>query len=284
VEATSVNIANEAQAAAWDGHEGDMWTEHADRYDRAGRRTWERFLAGGHIHAGDDVLDVGCGTGRATRDVAKIASNGQVLGIDLSARMLELARARTEAEALTNVAYVQGDAQVHPFSPARHDIAMSCYGGMFFGDPVAAYSNIANALRPGGRLVLLAWRDLAANEWLVELRGALALGRELPVPPPEAPTPFSLAEPVRVRALLGAAGYRDVEFEAIDEALCLGEDPADAMAFIETMGIVEGLLDGIDADGRSEAFANLRGLCEAHATDDGVLLDSASWCITAVRS
>jgi SAM-dependent methyltransferase len=261
-----------------------VWTEHADRYDRAGGRPRARFVAGFDVDAADDVLDNGCGTGRATRAMARRAANGRVLGIDLSARMLQLARARSEAEGLTNVCYVQGDAQVHRFAPASHDVAMSSFGGMFFGDASAAYANVATTLRPGGRLALLAWRDLLENEWLVELRAALALGRQLPVPPPDAPTPFSLADRARVRTMLRTAGYRDVEFDAIDEPMYLGDDPSDAMVFISTMGIVEGLLDGVDEAGRAEAFANLRAMCESHATDHGVLMHSASWRITAVRA
>ena len=75
-----MEIANTEQAAAWDGHEGEHWTEHADRYDRASRRHWQRFLDAGLISASDDVLDIGCGTGKATRDAARLAAQGSVLG------------------------------------------------------------------------------------------------------------------------------------------------------------------------------------------------------------
>src|SRR5690349_8857542 len=105
-----VEIANPEQAAAWDGHEGDQWTEHADRYDRASSRHRARFLEAGLVGERDAVLDVGCGTGRATRDVARIASRGSATGVDLSARMLQHARERSAAEGLTNVSFVQGDA------------------------------------------------------------------------------------------------------------------------------------------------------------------------------
>jgi SAM-dependent methyltransferase len=83
---------------------------------------------------------------------------------------------------------------VHPFEPARYDIAMSRFGAMFFGDPVAAFTNIGRGLRPGGRLVLMSWQRLENNEWLVAIRRALAVGRELPAPPVGAPGPFGLAQ------------------------------------------------------------------------------------------
>ena len=174
------------------------------------------------------------------------------LGIDLSTRMLELARKRSADEGLDNVTFVRGDAQVFPFEPEAFDVAMSSFGTMFFNDPVAAFTNIGGGLRRGGTLALLAWRTLQENEWLMSLRGALAVGRELPMPPPDAPTPFSLADPERVRSILGAAGFDDVELEPIDEPIDLGTDASDALEFAKTMGIVEGLTDGLDA-GRAGA-------------------------------
>jgi SAM-dependent methyltransferase len=279
-----MEIANVEQAAAWNGEEGADWAEHADRYERCGWRTWQRFLDADLVSSNDAVVDIGCGTGFSTREVGRIADHGSVLGADLSAPMLERARERTEAEGLHNVRYLQCDAQVHPFDEASCDLAISDFGAMFFGDPVAAFANIGRGLRPGGRLALLAWRELAENEWLVALREALAVGRDLPVPPPDAPTPFSLANPDRVRGILGAAGYEEVDFEPIDEPIELGADADDACAFMQTMGLFRGLTQDLDTSDRDRALDNLRQLVDAHDTGDGVLLGTAAWLITARRS
>ena len=277
----SVDVVNTEQAAAWDGHEGDVWTEQADRYDRASRRVWQRFVAAQLVGRADRVVDVGCGTGGPTRDVARAAVDGEVVGIDLSTRMLDLARKKSADEGLDNVSFVRGDAQVFPFEPEAFDVAMSSFGAMFFNDPVAAYTNIRGGLRPDGTLALLAWRALQENEWLMKLRGALAVGRQLPMPPPDAPTPFALAEPERVRTILESAGFGDVELEPIDEMMVLGTDASDALAFAKTMGIVEGLTNGLDDEARAEAMGNLAALFREHETADGVLLASAAWLITA---
>lgn len=279
-----MEIANTEQAEAWDGHEGEMWTEHADRYERASWRHWQRFLDAGLIASDSHVLDVGCGTGKATRDVARLASQGSALGVDLSAVMLERAREQSRAAGLTNIAFEQGDAQIHPFATDAFDVAMSSFGAMFFNDPVAAFTNIGRGVRPGGTLALLVWRELRRNEWLMELRGALAMGRELPEPPPEAPTPFALADPDRVRGILGQAGYADVGFEPIDEPVELGRDVDDAFAFTQVMGIVEGLSHDLDEKARAEAMDNIRKLLAEHETSDGVLLGTSAWLITARRS
>ncbi len=184
-------IANVEMAATWDGPEGDHWVEFSERYDTAMRRHRARLLAAADLAPEHRVLDVGCGTGRLAREA--LAPAGTVFGIDLSARMIDRARTEATAAGITTVAFEQGDAQVHPFDEASFDRALSGFGTMFFSDPVAAFTNIAGAIHPGGRLAMLTWRNMASNEWVSELRAALAAGRALPEPPAEAPGPFSLS-------------------------------------------------------------------------------------------
>jgi SAM-dependent methyltransferase len=277
-------IANVDQANAWDGEEGDHWTEYADRYDAVGRRLWQRFLGAGLIAAVDRVLDIGCGTGESTRDAARAASAGRVLGVDLSARMLTLAAERTRAEGLTNVEYVQADAQVHRFDEQAFDVAISRFGAMFFADPVAAFRNIGTALRSDGRLALLAWRGLMDNEWLMEIREALAAGRTLPAPPCGTPGPFGLADPDGVRRILDEAGFTDVELTAFEEQMCFGSDAEDAWAFVGNLGIVKGLSHDLDDSTKSRALDQLRQVLAARETVDGVLFSCAAWLITARRA
>ncbi len=241
-----MTIANVEMAKAWDGHEGDMWTTHADRYEAAGRRTWDAFLGRGLVAPGDDVLDVGCGTGKATADLARLVAPGRVLGVDLSSQMLERGRRRAEADGIANVEFLQADAQVHPFEEAAFDVAFSSFGAMFFNDQVAAFANIGRALRPGGRLAVMAWQELARNEWLMAFREALAVGRTMGSPPNGAPGPFGLAEPDHIRRVLAEAGFVDVAVEAIEEPLEFGTDADDAFAFARTMGIVEGMTHDLD--------------------------------------
>jgi SAM-dependent methyltransferase len=278
-----VEIANVDAAAAWDGHEGDSWTEQAGHYDRSSRFYRRHLISPEIIGTGDRIIDIGCGAGRPTLEAAAIAVDGAALGVDLSRRMLQLARERAEAEGIGNATFLHADAQVHPFEPGAADLVMSNCGVMFFEDRVAAFANIGNGLRSGGRLAVLTWRELDQNEWLVELRGALALGRDLPVPPPDAPTPFSMADPDRVRSTLTEAGFRDIELEPIDEPIEMGTDPDDAFTWVCTLGMVEGLLQDVDDAGRAHAMDNLRALLEARATPEGVLLNTSAWLITAVR-
>jgi SAM-dependent methyltransferase len=277
-------IANVEMAAAWDGPEGDHWADNADRYESTDRGQWERLVATGVLAAGRDVLDVGCGTGRSARQAARLVAPGAVVGVDLSARMLERGRRAAATEGLANITFVQADVQTHPFEPDSFDVTISSYGAMFFADPIAAFANIGRALRPGGRLALLAWRELASNEWLVAIREALAMGRPLPTPPPSLPGPFGLADPGHVREMLGAAGFTDVGLEPVDAPIRLGADAEDAFAFLATFGITKGLTHDLDEATTKLALDALRDLVGRHASEDGVLLGSASWLITARRN
>ena len=279
--AESSDVVNVDQASAWDGEEGEHWTRHADRYDAAVRR-YDPYLIDGAALAEDDrVLDVGCGAGVSTRDAASVATRGSALGIDLSARLIEEARRRSRAAGLTNTTFVHGDAQVYPFEREAFDVAISRFGAMFFADPVAAFVNVGRTLRPGGRLALLSWRELAANEWVLALRRTLAAG--LPEPPPGAPGPFGLADEGAVRRMLADAGFEDVGFLAVDEPVLLGPDTDDAFAFVSGLGITNGLLDGLDVSTRRGALEALRETLAARATADGVLLEGAGWLITGRR-
>jgi SAM-dependent methyltransferase len=195
--------------------------------------------------------------------------------------MLDYARQRAAHDGLTNAVFRQADAQIHPFDTQAFDLAISRTGAMFFADPVAAFANIGRALVPGGRLVLVAWQPLAANEWIREIAGALAAGRDRPAPPPNAPGPFSLADPQRVRVVLSSAGYTGVDLGAVEAAMWFGADAADAQQFI--VGLVGWMLEGLDEAGRRRALDDLRATVDAHLTSDGVVFGSAAWVIRADR-
>ena len=279
VSTRQVDPANAEQLRAWDGSEGAYWAAHAERFEQALRDYHGPFFEAAAIAPTDHVLDIGCGTGGSTRAAARIASAGSVLGVDLSSAMLEAARRAAEHEGLANVSFEQADAQVHPFDAGAFDVAISRTGAMFFGDPRAAFTNIARALRPGGRLVLLVWQPFAQNEWVSEIMGALAAGRELPAPPPGAPGPFSMADPDHVHALLSSAGFDDVRVSGLAKRTYFGSDPDDAHRFVA--GLMQWMVDGLDDAARTGALEALHRTMRAHHTVQGVAFRSAAWLVTA---
>ncbi len=272
-------VANDEMGAAWD-REAEGWLASAERYERAGERHWNRFV--GEVEIADDgrVLDIGCGAGFSTIDVARRAPGGEAVGVDISRRMIEHARKEAEAAAVTNVRFEHADAQAQSLGSA-HSLAISVFGTMFFSDPVAAFRNINAALRPGGRLAVFTWQALGRNEWLTAIRGALAVGRQLPEPPAGTPGPFAQAEPDHIRSVLEQAGFTDVELLSVEEPMWFGADADDAYGFLQTMGITKGLTEGLEIADREQALKALRQTAEDHETPDGVLFGSAAWLVKA---
>jgi SAM-dependent methyltransferase len=247
-------------------------------YDDELRAHHVRLMTAAAVRAGERVLDIGCGAGLTTRDAARAAAPGDVLGIDVAAAALERARELTAADGLVNVAYEHGDAQIHAFEPATFDLAISRCGVMFFADPVAAFSNIALALRPGGRLVALVWQPSADNEWVVAIDEALGPGTMQGV------GAFSLGDPDATRAILERAGFEDVGFEDVDEPLFFGPDVATALAWVRGFSDVGDVLASLGPDARVRAVQRLRAaLASHHHPDRGVLFASRAWLLTARR-
>jgi SAM-dependent methyltransferase len=281
--AITVDPANAEALRAWDGDDGAYWAEHEDTFDRSLDRYRAPFLDVAAVGPADRVLDIGCGNGQTTRLAATLARDGAALGVDLSSRMLDRARARAAAEGIANVRFLQADAQIHPFDPGAFDVAISRTGVMFFADPAAAFANIVRALHPRGRLALVVWRSIAENEWIRDLLGAASGGRDLPSPPPDAPGPFSFADPDRLRGILEAGGFADVELDAADEPMWFGATAEHAFRFVRGLGVVAFLLRGLEHPERARALDGLRATIDAHATGDGVLYPSAVWIVRARR-
>jgi SAM-dependent methyltransferase len=252
-----------------------------DFYDTELRAHHEHFRAAYGITPGDHVLDIGCGTGLTTREAARAAAPGRVVGVDVSERMLERARQVTAAERLHNVRYELGDAQVHRFDPAGLDVAISRFGTMFFSDPAAAFANIAAALRPEGRLVLLVWQRREDNEWAQAIDAALGDAAQ---PPPPGSDPFSLGDAEATARILESAGFAGMRFEDVHEPVLYGHDLDAALAVVRGFRATSTALTSLSDGEAARTVERLREMLAAHYTDArGVALDSRSWLITARR-
>jgi len=274
---------NAEQAAQWDGPAGEHRIRHADVFDAEASRHNARFRAAAGVGPRDRVLDIGCGTGQSTRDAARAAVAGSALGVDLSAQMLEYARRLSAREGLRNVTYLQADAQVHRFPPEHFDLCLSRFGAMFFADPAAAFANLRRALRPGARLVLMAWQDRDRNEWSCAIRDSLTEGMAAPVPAAAGPHPFTLADPAIARAILTSAGFTDISFADVREPVYYGPDSVAAYDVVVGLRSARDLLDGLDAAAAGPALRRLRATLAAHDTGNGVFFGARSWIIAARR-
>lgn len=268
----------------WNGPGGLRWVNEQERLDRVFAPLSAAAIAAAAPQPGERVVDVGCGCGGTTLQLAEhVGAAGSALGVDISAPMLALARQR--AAQRSNARFEQADAASYAFA-GDADLLFSRFGVMFFGDPPSAFANLRRALRPGGRLCLMCWRPAAENAWYtLLLRAAERVLNHTPPPPvPGAPGPFSLASAEHTRALLEHAGFQTVALRAFDteiEVSTTGLDEAIAFA-LDASPIARLLLEyPHDPDARAKATAAVRAVLEAHQHGQRIALGAAVWLVTA---
>lgn len=279
--------ANTAQAEHWNGAEGDHWSIHHDRYNAMLGPFGAHALDAAAIAPGEAVLDVGCGCGDTAIAAAhQTGPAGMVAGIDLSGQMIDRARSRVAETGLGNLAFVQGDAQTHPFDETSMDVMISRLGVMFFDDPTAAFTNIARAIRLGGRLAFVCWQDPGANDWMV----VPAMAALAHVPPPDLTggsmgNPFEFADVDHVTEILSDAGFSNVAARGVRQAMLVGGGGTldDAIEFFRHGSIGQALLSGAEPDATERAVAAVTEAYAAHMAGDGVKLDASIWVVTATR-
>ena len=165
------------QAEFWKGGAGDAWAGAATRLDPLLEHFGVAAMDALALRGGERVLDVGCGAGATTRELAKrVGNRGQVVGVDIAPALLAVARARDGG-----VRYIEADAGVAQFD-TTFDAVFSRFGVMFFDDPRAAFANLRRAA-PRGRLAFVCWRTFSEN---VTMHRPLEIVQHLlpPIPPP----------------------------------------------------------------------------------------------------
>jgi SAM-dependent methyltransferase len=277
-----MDLVNPDQAAAWNGPEGEHWAENDSRARGMNDAVHRHLFRAAAIRAHDVVLDIGCGTGETTRIAARQATAGTAVGIDLSAPMVRQARIAADGEGLTNIRFDEGDAQVFPFPVNGFDVAISQFGIMFFADPVAAFANIARALRPGGRLVFVCPQAMERCPWytvpLTALLRHVRPGVAVEVP---ASGMFSLARRDRIVDVLTAAGFDHVAPEPIDVPLSFGSDVATAADFYVGSGPVRAVREDNPHLSESDVRRVLLDALRPFERDGGVDIDGGLWLVTA---
>jgi SAM-dependent methyltransferase len=270
------------QIAAWSGPTGQTWAKLDAQLSRQLEPIGRAAMARAAPRAGERVIDIGCGAGATTAELAAaVGPTGEVTGVDVAHMLLDLARARAAGAA--NVTLIEADAQRHAFAAESFDLFYSRFGVMFFDDPPAAFANLRGASRPGGRLAFVCWRPPAENPWMsLPMAVADTLFPDRPRPDPEAPGPFAFAEEGRVRAILDAAGWRHVAIEPLDIEIG-GADLQASVQLMLRVGPLGFVLReaGATAELMGRADALLRPAVAAHETAQGVMFPSATWVVTA---
>ncbi len=241
------------------------------------------------VREGDRVLDVGCGFGDTAIKLAKLVGpKGHVVGIDCCDAFLDFARKDAKEKGIANVSFQRGDAEI-ALPVNQYDFVFSRFGTMFFTNPVAAMRNMRRALRPGGRMVHIVWRDRADNPWLSMAKDVVL--KFLPPPGEDArtcgPGPFSMASEDMVRGMMKSAGYEQIEFRRVDAQVLVGKGVQDAIDFQLALGPAGEVFreaGDLAEKKRTEIEAALAAAIDAQTTSaEGIVMDSSSWVISAIN-
>ncbi len=273
---------NADEIAYWNDTAGEPWVRFQDALDRAFSPVAHAAIELAAPQPGERVLDIGCGAGTTTRELAgRVGAHGEATGIDVSRPLLAQARARSAG--VHNMRFIEADASTFEFEKASADLLFSRFGVMFFDQPVAAFANMRSALAPSGRVAFACWRGLADVPFFsVPAKAILPLIPPQPKADPEAPGPMAFANPDRVRGILTDAGFTGVELEALDVMMPIGDGTrAGALQFLLEIGPASRLINEQEESARPPLIEALRSALAQYETPAGVMLGGGIWLVSA---
>ena len=267
----------------WEGRVGRKWADEWRRTDRSFAGLTDRLLGRANAQPIRRALDVGCGAGELSLALARGHPGAEVVGLDVSAELIEAARGR--GANLANVSFELADAAEWSREGFAPDLLVSRHGVMFFPDSVAAFTHLSGIAAREARLVFSCFRAMAENPWAGELAAFLPGGAPAPTDP-HAPGPVAFADPDRVRGILAAAGWQGIGFEAVDFAYVAGtgDDPvSDAVSYFLAIGPAARAAADLPDSERASFVARLRRHLEGAREGSLVALPGAAWIVTARR-
>ncbi|HWD55968.1 MAG TPA: methyltransferase domain-containing protein [Acidimicrobiales bacterium] len=254
-------MANESEIKRWND---ERWATAWPARERLTESVSPYLVAAAAPRSGQRVCDIGCGGGSLSITMAQaVTPDGAVVGYDISAPLLDLARHRAEDAGAANLRFVETDVQSGGWADSVFDLAVSQFGVMFFDEPTAAFGAIRRNLAPGGRFVFVCWQGVERNPW------HLGTALKSLLPPPRVPAPgkspvgpFSLGDDEYVREVFEAAGYASVRGTPHETTV---RAPASAVVDRSVFGLM-----GIPADREEEAFAMAERHLDRFAVAGGV--------------
>ena len=277
---------NIKQKQFWSGAGGDVWVDKQREMDIMLNPLGERVIQGLDLKEETKILDIGCGCGATTLEIAKIVNQGEVIGVDISEPMLERATQTASDMALTNISYQVKDVQVDEMPNNYFDIAFSRFGVMFFEDPFEAFNNINHSLKDDGQLSFVCWQHASLNPWQSLSIQVIKEFLDLPAPPPKSPGPFAFEDKSYIEEILNASGFRDTEIKDNQEDIVMfsGKSIREACEDYLTINpVVTEMLKNSPSELREEILEALIGKFSDYHKDDGLLFPSATWIVTAKK-
>lgn len=273
---------NAKQRDEWNNAAGSRWLARHELIDSQIGPLGRRAMNWAAIKPGECVLDIGCGSGKTTFELARrVGETGSAVGVDISALLLEAARKSAAENKLANVRFEEADVQTHRFSTDSFDLAFSRFGVMFFDDPVAAFRNIHSALRAKARLAFVCWPAPQENQFVTIPLAAAARHISLPTPGgPSTPGPFAFADADRVRGILAKSNFNQIQIDRVTEKVGGGSvDEITEMLLL--VGPLSNVLEGLDDKTVGAIRADIRSALRPLETAGRVWLDAVAWLVTA---
>jgi SAM-dependent methyltransferase len=282
---TSASDDGALTASDWAGPSGERWLANLDSLERMIEPIGTALLSHAGYRQGESVVDIGCGGGWTTRQIAgAVGPEGGVVGVDISPVLIGAARERARTEKIANIAFEVADAGSAMPAGAPFNRLFSRFGSMFFADPYAAFANLRRMLANGGRLDIAVWAPPGENPWFTAMIGVLARHVELPPPVPRAPGPFALGETDYVRDLLGNAGFDEPDIVVWEGTQFIGgpgNGAEEAATFtLESLHIGD-LIKDLDPSRQAAVRDDLVRMFAGRETPEGVGLPSKALFVTA---
>ena len=269
----------------WAGQAGTRWLAQLDRFESMIKPIGKALLDQAAYSARESVVDIGCGGGWTTRQIASaVGTTGFALGLDISPDLVTAASERARRACFTNIRFEQGDAATAIPAEAPFDRLFSRFGLMFFAEPYPAFSNLRRMLRDGGRLDIAVWGSIDENPWQLSVMDIIREHIDLPTPQPRAPGPFALGEHDYVVDLLKSAGFSKIGLNAWTGDQRVGgpgSDPESAARFVLDGMHIGDLVRPSGAEAREAIQRHLVELFERHFDDDGVRMEAKAWLVSA---
>lgn len=237
---------------------------------------------------GQRILDVGCGFGDATQQIAALVGpEGSAVGVDAAPRFIETATQEAQDAGMANASFLVADVQTDPLG-GPYDMAFSRMGTMFFISPVAALRNVRQSLVPGGKLVMVVWRRREDNEWLYRAQQIVEGMVQKPEDydePTCGPGPFSMANADTVTDQLLHSGFTDISLTRCDIEIMAGKDADEAIEMVMSIGPAGEILR-LQGDRAAHLLPEVEkalreGIREFVREDGSVWAPASTWIVTA---
>ncbi len=268
----------------WEGRVGRTWAAEWRRTDRSFTGLTDVLLGQAATRTFRRALDIGCGAGELSLALARSHVGAEVVGIDVSAELIDIARERSGY--LGNVFFDHGDAADWRLPGYAPELLISRHGVMFFDHPVAAFTHFHSIAAPGARLVFSCFRDISENPWADRVVSLLPPDAAAPINP-LAPGPFSMADQTQVRGILLESGWVDVRLEPVDFAFVLGAGEApidDAMSYMLNIGPAAGAARMLGDEDRAAFIGRLRRFLGNNVEGNLIALKAGAWVVTANKA